>query len=62
LLNGFDPHGWSEKDAITFMDALSDYLTRRPTPNAKAADEPVIPHTVESDPVARLNRKLKKLL
>ncbi|WP_051203161.1 BLUF domain-containing protein [Sediminimonas qiaohouensis] len=61
-LSRFDPYGWSEADAISFMDALSDYLNRRPTPKSKGAEEPVTPRAVESNPMTRLDRHLDKLL
>ncbi len=61
-LSQFDPFGWSEANALSFMDTLSDYLTHRATPKSKAAEEPVTPRAVGSNPMARLDRHLNKLL
>ncbi|WP_296763641.1 BLUF domain-containing protein [Sediminimonas sp.] len=61
-LNQFDPFTWSEGDAVCFMDALSDYLNRRPTPKSQAAEDPVTPRSIDSNPAARLDRQLNKLL
>ena len=59
-LSGFAPHGWSESDTVTFMTALSDYLTRRPAPKSKQIREPVAPRKPASDPMKSLDRRLRR--
>lgn len=57
----FDPFGWSEADAAKFMDALSDYLTRRPAPRSEPMSETISPSRGGKDPVDRLDRYLGRL-
>ncbi|MFB9149934.1 BLUF domain-containing protein [Roseovarius ramblicola] len=57
----FNPFAWSDADVSDFMNALSDYLTRRPAPKSEPVTESVSPHRVSTDPVARLDRHLDRL-
>lgn len=57
----FDPFGWSEADVISFMDALSDYLTRRPAPKSEPVPETVSPRRINNDPLGNLDRHLDRI-
>ncbi|PIV73172.1 MAG: hypothetical protein COW55_14000 [Rhodobacteraceae bacterium CG17_big_fil_post_rev_8_21_14_2_50_65_11] len=59
-LSGFAPHDWSEADVTTFMTSLSDYLTRRPAPKSEPLQTPVEPRKLASDPMASLDRQLRR--
>lgn len=58
----FNPYMWSEEDVAVFMDSVSDYLTRRPTPKSEPIDNSVAPQRVAVDPVSLLDRHLSKML
>lgn len=61
-LKQFDPFGWSEADVSCFMDALSDYLTRRPTPKSEQLPQKVTPHMAVRDPMTRLDSHLRGIV
>ena len=60
-LNRFDPFGWSDEDAATFMHALSDYLTRRPAPASEELSGSETPRMPATGPVERLEQRLQRL-
>lgn len=60
-LKGFAPFGWSEADAISFIDALSDYLTRRPAAKSEPAPSSAASSAAENNPIARLDAQLRSL-
>jgi hypothetical protein len=60
-LANFNPSEWSDVDAVSFMDALSDYLIRRPTPTSEPMPEPEEPQRGRVDPVVRLDRHLSRI-
>ncbi|SEP21985.1 Sensors of blue-light using FAD [Salinihabitans flavidus] len=62
-LSQFNPFDWSEEDVTYFMDALSDYLTKRPAPKSEPLkDDSVSPRVVGGNPLASLDRRLHRIL
>lgn len=59
-LAGFAPHAWSETDVTTFMTSLSDYLTRRPAAKSERLQAKVEPRKPVADPMASLDRCLRR--
>ncbi|MFO7919723.1 MAG: BLUF domain-containing protein [Nioella sp.] len=59
-LSGFAPHAWSESDVTTFMTSLSDYLTRRPAAKSERLHAKVEPRKPAADPMASLDRCLRR--
>ncbi len=61
-LSKFDPYGWSDEDVTSFMTALSDYLTRRPSPKSERLQEPKTPRKLTTDPMTSLDRHLRRVV
>ena len=61
-LSQFDPFNWSDADITAFMEALSDYLTRRPAPKSDRIPDDVKPQTPITDPMTRLDRHLRRIV
>lgn len=60
-LADFNPANWSEADVSSFMDALSDYLTRRPAPRSVSVMRPVAPRRPPVNALNHLDQSLVKL-
>ncbi len=60
-LANFNPSEWSDVDAMSFMDALSDYLIQRPTPTSETMSEPEETQRDGIDPIIRLDRHLSRI-
>lgn len=60
-LSKFNPIEWSENDVTSFMDALSDHLTRRPTPRSEPMPDQTSLRPARIEPVNRLDQHLSKI-
>ncbi len=60
-LANFDPQDWSEADIVSFMNALSDYLTRRPAPKSELMPDNGSQRPRRVDPLSHLDRRLRNI-
>ena len=60
-LTRFDPFEWSEQDVAIFMNSLSDYLTRRPTPRPAPVERAMPPRDATHDLVSHLDQLLDRM-